>query len=103
MSNQAHGAEIRKLAKSIYELYEGLGEPDVISFLDRGVRFSWSATQARLDRYEEIPVDTKFLHYSSGATWSCCEIYVYLYGNEAPVQSSWREIWARIDDMASSG
>ena len=102
MSEKTHGEEILKLAKSIYQLYTRLGEPEHLSFLDGCIYLGWSTTPARLDRYEEIPVDPKFLHYLGGTSRDRRKIYLHLYGYELVVTNKGGQIRAGIYDLAEA-
>jgi len=100
MTEVNNGPRLSKLAQGLYGLYERFGEPEHLSFLDGCIYLGWSTTPARLDRYEEIPVDPKFLHYLGGTSWSRRKIDLYLYGYELVVSNQGGQIRAGIYDLA---
>src|SRR5215831_10870907 len=85
-----------QLAKGLYELYSRFGEPDELSLLDRCICARWRTTAARLDRYEEIPVDPKLLYNSGGTPGGRCKINLNFYGYELALTSTRGQIWAGI-------
>src|SRR5215468_9352437 len=94
--------EIFKLAQSLYSLHSRFGEPDTVSFLDWGVRFSWCLTSARMDRYEEVPMDPKLLHFLSWSTGDSCEVHLHIDGDEFVITGPGYQIRTRINDLAET-
>lgn len=97
-----HDQEIAELAEELYSLYTRFGEPDSVSLLDRGIRFSWSAATPSLARYAQIPMDTELLHYTCWPPGSGGKINLYLHGDDALIKGAWNKIWPRVYDMASA-
>ena len=102
MTEATNASKIFQLAQSLYGLYERFGEPEHLSFLDGCIYLCWSTTPARLDRYEEIPVDPKFLHYLGGTSRDRRKIYLHLYGYELVVTNKGGQIRAGIYDLAEA-
>src|SRR5215831_20144466 len=82
VTGKSDGSSIRKLAESLHELYCRLGEPNYLSLLDGRLRVGWRTSEAGLDRYEEISMDTQFLCYISRTPGGSCEIDIHIYGYE---------------------
>src|SRR5215831_10487618 len=102
MSGECHGKKISKLAENIYELYQRLGKPDTLSFLDGCICIGWCAEAESVARHAEVSVDPQFLYHTCRAPGSCREIYLYIYGDVAAIESARREIWPGKYDMAGT-
>lgn len=101
-SGLLNGKELPKLAQSIHDVHARLRIPDIISFLDGRIHLSWRFAPQSVDRYEEVSVDAKLLHYLSWATRSGREEYLHQHGYELTQQSPGSEIWSRVGHMAKA-